>query len=558
MSKFMSLRILDFFRPVFRLFAVDYPVMRKILALKLMMDQRRPPTILSGSNKKPKGNLFLKSLGVYALYGLILIPFLFLGNNLLFQMSILFGVSMFILMTTMISDFSSVLLDVRDKTILQTKPVSKRTISAARVVHIAIYMTMLTGAFIAIPALVILGTKGFLFFLLFMAVLLLLVLFVIALTALIYIFILRFFSGERLKDIINYMQIVLALGIIIGYQVLIRSFDFVDMDFVYMSSWWHLFIPPMWFGAPFEMLFNGNFSGMMIVLVLLAIILPIMAIAVYAKLMPSFERNLQKLMEEARGGKKKKKRLDHFWAKVVCHQREERLFFRFASDMLAREREFKLKVYPVVGMALVFPFIFMFNSLSTGGSYQDMTEGYSYFGIYFTGIMLATAIHTMGSSANYKGSWIFQATPVNAYKSIYSAALKAFLVKLFVPVYGLLSIIFLFIFSVKAVPDLLVALVTLVLCSLLAYKLFAKNDYPFSDPFESMQEGGGTAVYFLFMFVIGGFALVHFFIFLISAAIGDIALYVYLAILCLVTFFSWRTTFRIRPPLEHDSPHDKP
>ncbi|MFZ3579919.1 hypothetical protein [Virgibacillus sp. DJP39] len=54
-------------------------------------------------------------------------------------------------MTSMISDFSTVLLDVRDKNILSTKPVDKRTISAAKMVHVSIYMSLLTGAFVAVP-----------------------------------------------------------------------------------------------------------------------------------------------------------------------------------------------------------------------------------------------------------------------------------------------------------------------------------------------------------------------------------------------------------------------
>src|SRR5699024_11907411 len=106
MRNFLSLRILDFFRPIFGMFRVDYAAMRRILQMKLMMDQRRTPAILSGANKKPKGNLFLKSLGIYALYGLFMIPFLFIGDNLMFQMIIVFGVLMFILMTTMRSDCS--------------------------------------------------------------------------------------------------------------------------------------------------------------------------------------------------------------------------------------------------------------------------------------------------------------------------------------------------------------------------------------------------------------------------------------------------------------------
>ncbi|HLR03000.1 MAG TPA: hypothetical protein VK111_09705 [Virgibacillus sp.] len=547
----ISLKILDVFRPLFRWLGVDYPVMRNILGMKLMMDQRRQPSILSGSNKKPKGNMFLKSLGVYALYGLFLTPILFLGDNLMFQMSIIFGVTMFILMTSMVSDFSSVLLDVRDKTILHTKPISSKTISAAKVMHVAIYITMLTGAFIAVPALAILARKGVLFFLLFIVVLFLLVMLIIALTALIYIYILQFFSGEKLKDIINYMQIVLALGIIVGYQVLIRAFDFTGMDYTYDFSWWHILIPPMWFGAPFEMVFHSNVSSELMLLASLVIIVPVLAISLYLRMMPSFERNLQKLMEEAHKGKPKMRRLDHFWAKTVCFKKEERVFFHFASIMLSQEREFKLKVYPLLGMAFVFPFIFMFNIMTAGGTFQDVREGGSYFGIYFTGIMIAAAVHAIGSSGNHKGSWIFEATPVRSYKTVYSATLKAILVKLYVPVFLVLSAIFIGIFSARIVPDLLIVFVSIVLCTVIAYKLFGSKVYPFSQPFASMQEAGNSLVYFLFMFVVGAFAFMHFMVTFIPLSI---ALYVYFVMLSIITFFTWRSVFKERSALELDPP----
>lgn len=553
MPDFTSLKVLDFFRGVFHMFGVDYPVMRKILQMKLMMDSRRTPTILSGGSKKYKGNLFLKSLGIYALYGLFLVMFLFIGDNLMFQMSIVFGVTMFMLMTSMVSDFSSVLLDVRDKTILHTKPVSSKTISAAKGMHIAIYMTMLTGAFIAIPSLVILGMKGILFFLLFMAVLFLLVLLIIALTALIYIFILQYFSGEKLKDIINYMQIVLALGIIIGYQVLIRSFDFVGMDYAYTFNWWHVFIPPMWFAAPFELFFRQGTSNMMIGMASLAVLIPVIAIGFYLRMMPSFERNLQKLMEEAQTGKKKARLLDRFWEKIVSCRKEERVLFRFAAIMLSQERGFKLKVYPILGMSLVFPFIFMFNTLTIEGTFQDVSEGSSYYGIYFTAVMIATAVYALGSSENYKGSWVFQTTPVKSYQTIYKATLKAFFVKLYVPVFILLAIIFTFIFTVRILPDLLIVLATAALCTVIAYRLIVKNKYPFSEPFESMQEAGNNMVLFSFMFIVGGFTLVHFLVSLISGSVG---LYVYLLILVAITIFSWRNAFRERPKLELDPPHE--
>ena len=166
---------------------------------------------------------------------------------------------MFILATSLISDFSSVLLDIRDKVRLNTKPVSNRTIHAAKFFHVAIYLTLLTGAFISIPAIVFLFTKGFIYFLLFIIVILLIDLLVLAFTALIYMLVLRFFDGEKLKDIINYMQILLAVGVVVGYQIIIRLFDVVDFEYVYDFSWWHVLLPPIWFSAPFELVKSISF-----------------------------------------------------------------------------------------------------------------------------------------------------------------------------------------------------------------------------------------------------------------------------------------------------------
>jgi len=196
MDDFKSLRFLDAFKRVFIAFGIDYVVLRKILQIKLTMDQRRVPTIFNGIKKK-EGNNFLKSLGLYAFYGLILIPFILLGENYMFQISLVFGMIMFILMTTMISDFSTVLLDVRDKNILGIKPISKRTLSTAKTLHVIIYMSFITAAFVAIPVVVSLINQGILFTLLLLVELIFVSLFIVVVTALVYLFILRFFDGER-------------------------------------------------------------------------------------------------------------------------------------------------------------------------------------------------------------------------------------------------------------------------------------------------------------------------------------------------------------------------
>ncbi|MEQ2525498.1 hypothetical protein WMO40_02205 [Bacillaceae bacterium CLA-AA-H227] len=205
MKDFQTLKFLDIFKFLFVKLGIDYGVMRRILQVKLLMDQRRVPTIFNqtGKKKEKDQNYFIKGLWMYVLYGALLIPFMILGESYLFQTSIIFGIVMFLIMTSMISDFSSVLLDIRDKTVLATKPVERKTISMAKTIHVCIYLFFLSGA-LTLPSIIAgLIKHGILFTLLFLIEIIFIDLLIVVLTALIYFVILKFFDGEKLKDIIN-------------------------------------------------------------------------------------------------------------------------------------------------------------------------------------------------------------------------------------------------------------------------------------------------------------------------------------------------------------------
>ncbi len=67
----------------------------------------------------------------------------------------------------------------------------------------------------------------------------------------------------------------------------------------------------------------------------MAFIIPIISIIIYIKLMPAFERNLQKLSSAGKG-KKSRDRLNNFMAKIVCRTKEERNFYRFSTNMIKK------------------------------------------------------------------------------------------------------------------------------------------------------------------------------------------------------------------------------
>lgn len=535
MKDFKVLQLLDKMQFIFRKMGIDYSIMRQILHIKLTMDERKVPTIFN-QNKKDQKNSYFKSLWIYALYGLILIPFMGFGDNYHFQMSIAYGIVIFIVMTTLISDFSSVLLDVRDRSILSTKPINAKTINAAKILHILIYLTYLTIALTAIPLLVSLFTQGILFFLLTVFALIFINIFIVVLTTILYIVILRFFDGEKLKDIINYVQIGLSLVLMIGYQVLIRSFEFVNLEMVVTFKWWSIFIIPMWFAAPYEVILNGNNSYFTLVGTIFSVFIPLISIGLYIKLIPTFERNLQKLLSTSKSKKEKRSRLKDYFLSFICRTSEEKAFYRFASLMMKQERDFKLKVYPSLGFSFVIPFIFMFNMMRS--DHVDYSTSISYLNIYFSMLIIPSAVMMLGHSAKYKAAWIYKVFPIKDYTDLQKGSLKAFLIKLYIPLYLVLSIVFCFIYGPRIIPDLLIVLVASCLYTIICYMGF-ENKVPFTKPFDEIGDGQSWKALILFI-PLGLLAFIHY---LLATSISY-GTFIYFFVLVIVNFISWKFLFK--------------
>ncbi|SHJ75339.1 hypothetical protein SAMN05444401_3803 [Clostridium amylolyticum] len=541
MKDFKALKILDKFRGAFEKFGIDYDIMRSILRVKLIMDGRRVPTIISNNTKKKPDsedrNMFLKSLIMYVIMGLFLIPMVLIGDKYIYMMSIVFAIMMFMVMTSLISDFSSVLLDIRDKNIIASKPVESKTLSVAKAIHVFIYMFFITFA-ITGPALIAsLFRRGPVFFLIFLLEIILIDLFVVVITALIYLLILKFFDGEKLKDIINYVQIVLSIAMAIGYQFLGRLFDVVDLKIVFNPKWWQYLLPPMWFAAPFELIINKNTNTHFIIFSILALAVPIISIILYIKLIPAFERNLQKLNNNASKAEKPNRKLSDFIAKIICRDKQERVFFRFASDMMKNERSFKLKVYPSLGFSLIFPFIFIMNS-SRGSSFAEVAAGKSYLNIYFTALMLPTIIMMMRYSEKYKGAWIYRTLPIENSAPIFKGTLKAFIVNLMFPIYLLESIIFIVIFGTRIIPDLIVVFLVVLLFTIICFKSF-RQALPFSEAFEAAQQTEGMKMFPL-LIVLGIIAGAHY-----ASTLIPFGIYILGVILVILNLVFWRKSFNI-------------
>ena len=83
MKEYSILKFLDLFEIIFKKMDIDYPAMRKIIQVKLLLDSRRISTVMQGNTDKKDQdkNNFYKSLIMYFFIGLIMIPFILLPKR---------------------------------------------------------------------------------------------------------------------------------------------------------------------------------------------------------------------------------------------------------------------------------------------------------------------------------------------------------------------------------------------------------------------------------------------------------------------------------------------
>lgn len=545
MKEFKVLKIIDKLSGLYKRAGIDYDMLRLILNIKLTMDGRRKATVFNNNNSKKKekedSNQFYKALILYAFMGLFLGLMLIFNVNKMYLMAGYFSAIMFMVLTIFISDFSYVILDVRDKNIISTKGVDSKTINAAKLTHVFIYMIYLTIALVG-ASFIVSFKYGLAYFLIFFIEIILIDIFMIIITALAYLLVLKFFDGEKLKDIINFVQIGLSIFMVVVYQVVPRLFQVVNVSIInYKEKLWHLLIPPMWFAAPLSIISGEGITPLKITMCILAIAVPIISLAIYIKLTPAFEKNLQKLNNNEDKIKEKSKLLIKT-NNLFCKDNTERAFFNFSLGIMNSEREFKLKIYPNLALGIVLPIIFLFIGIdkdNTSGIFESLRNSRFYLSIYAFALVIPNILVMLRYSERYLGAWIYEIAPIKNTSAIFRGVIKGALYKLMLVPYIIISMIFIIIFGPKVIIHLIIAFLAFIFLMIINFRVLNK-EFPFSKKFEATN-GGESLVAFLVSLV--GIALVLGIHFAISKI--PLLIWIYLIILIIIDLILWKFAFEI-------------
>ncbi|RND42434.1 hypothetical protein FAM18132_00362 [Lacticaseibacillus paracasei] len=422
------------FRPLLEKRGIQFDQLRLILATKRLLAARESSGLGSMFNKRKRGqDASIKTAFLWNLFfGLILGLLMFLPTSILTTFTLFMTIQLLTSFLAILTTYSSLILDARDRSVFASRGVNDQTLSFARLINICFYLGMTLLA-MGGPGLVMAGIHygpvvalGGLIGLLLSGVLsLVMALFV-------YLLVLRFFDGERLRNMLNLVQILLMIGIYVGGQLpnlLPRSMSLFGMSISGQFNW--LFLPavPAWFvGLP--MLFAGQVTVLSLTLTALSVVVPIALTLVFLHFSGVFEAYLEKLNQ----GDARTRKLGWWFRGVsalLTRPGEERTYFTLGWRVLGSERDYKLRVYPQLAYGIILPLIFV------GGGLRDMPFSSAKHFIAYAGIgvivALAPALVNLRFSSQPQAMAIFQYVPFTTHGLLLRGVVKAMFARLFLP-----------------------------------------------------------------------------------------------------------------------------
>lgn len=540
MEDFFSLKILDLFRPLFEAFGVEYEKMRLIVSMKLTLDKRK-------NNSSEDKNSLMQSVILYLVIGLVASRTIVMPIDIMTKMTVLFALIFVMLLTCFITDFSSVILDTYDRHIIGITDVKDITLNMAKIVHIIIYISIISLSISAFSILMILMAYNIGFCLLFILCMMLMDFLLIMMTSVIYYLLIKIFKGEKLKDVLNLFQIFMILVFSIMYYFITSSLSDIQINYTFSINAYDLFIPFMWFASLFCVIFYGKIQTLYIIMAILGIIVPILSILIYIKLTPAFERNLDKLEQVSYNEKdsKPKKSFVSKLANKICKNNEEKSFFEFIYTNLSRDREFKTRVYPTLASGIIMPLVLLFvtydRSISIMEYLKSLSTTNNFLNIYLAVILLQNCILLLKYSKEYEASFIYDVLPISKKKNIYSAEFKVIIIKLFVPVFIIIGIPYLILFKSKFIVHLLIAFVSTIFISMGTFRVNDKS-LPFSEDYAVTANTSNFLNIIKSIGFVGVAVLLHYLIILKAPYIFSVA---YLILLILIMKIIWNKVFDI-------------
>jgi hypothetical protein len=474
---------------------VDYAQWRILVYTALKLDFRT--TGLGGpafNNQADRGwGKLIAPLIVYIVMGSVFAFVAVVIEDVFLSGILILTFVMFIVGTTLLLDYQSIITSPDDYLILGFQPISSRTYFAARLTNVIVYTTAMTTAY-GLPSMLVYGfvAQGFNPALGVGAILAIYgTSLATALAILVsYASILRVVPAYRLKRALTYVQVAMSFLIYGGFAIVGPLLDSQSALQALQRTPWLLVHPASWFASYLD-LATGR-AG------LVEIAAAVLSVAVLGLLARSASGRLSLDYAERLGGliasnEPVKTAVGPLGRGLLFGLAEARAVSLLIRAQFRHDQKFRLGVLGIVPLT-----IFYFYLGVQQGAILDPFETQPDMGqdaiVYLAVLMFPTIIQVyLTRSDAYRASWIFYTCPADTAKLVLSA--KWFVMVSFVlPYLGLMAAVFLYRFGNPVHVAVHVFVLGLLSHLILQMTVFIDPNLPFSKP---MQKGERSVVVFM-------------------------------------------------------------
>ena len=516
MDKLMLRLVLFFVKRLLRK-NVNFEHLKIITETKLLTDRRRVRVSMKAKkeNAEPRNQMLITQL-VYAGFGLLVGTLVLATDDILLSMVMIHGYVLFMMAMTLITDFSSVMLDTADNLVILPRPVTGKTLFVSRLVHILVYLLQFSLALTFFPIIFAFIQFGPVVGLCMILTLGLTVVFAVFLTYLLYGIILRFANEEKIKDIISWFQIFMTVFFAVGYQVIPRLINLEDLKITLPLHWYAYLAPPVWMAMTLQAIREMHFDAIHLLMLICAVLIPAFTFWVMIKfLAPSFSKKLGAMGNDTRISKRPKSTekilLSQKLSQLLSTNKTEQAGFELTRIMTSRDKNFKVQFYPSFAYILVFAFITVFKSgkdFAVLWASLGSTKMFLWF-IYLPIFTIASAGTIIAFNENFTALWIYLAAPIRRPGSLISGALKSLLVKFFLPVFIILFSFSLYIWGCAIIDDFIFGFFNNI-CIFILLIHFGNHHLPFSMQPGINQQSGKLVKMILQLLLIGAIVFLHY------------------------------------------------
>ena len=485
---------------------VDYDQWLALVRTGLRLDFRKTSAPGRAGRRAERGPVatFILSLLIYFMSGMFLWVYALLVPDLLVSGTLVLSAIMFMVAASILLEFHAVVISPDDHVALGHLPVSSRTYFAARVANLLFYVVVLASA-LGLPSIVAycftLGFRPLLGLAAIAAVYLASVTVALAMVTL-YAGLLHLADATRIRRVLSYVQIALAMAVYGSYLFLPQLLDRELLAGLGRArSPWLLADPAAWFACYLEIAAGRIGPSEVIPAAASLLVLGGLSTVAFRYLSFDYSARLSALTLAAAPTRPTTARPRRTW---FFQRGEGRAVALLIRNQFSHDMKFRLGVIGIVPLTLLYFLYGLRNGPMPDpftGSGQNSSGWFMlHFAVLAFPLML---LPVLGRSDAYRASWVFFAAPASRSQLILS--MKNFVMVFFVVPYlvlvgGLLA------FTFKSVLHAALHVGTLALVGhiMLQIALGLLPHLPFSRPTQKGERSSRLLGLFLLVSIVAG------------------------------------------------------